>query len=105
MPRFPFGGGSCGRCHRQASNYKTDIPFCRRDPALATRVYVRCVERERQIKEEAMKRISVATVLLSGLCVLLPMPKSFAQPVAGDQIEPKAGSWQTWVISSGREFR
>src|SRR5262245_22411573 len=54
---------------------------------------------------KAMKRISVATVLLSGLCVLLPMPKSFAQPVAGDQIEPKAGSWQTWVISSGREFR
>jgi membrane-associated phospholipid phosphatase len=24
---------------------------------------------------------------------------------AGDQIESKAGSWKTWVISSGREFR
>jgi len=24
---------------------------------------------------------------------------------AGDQIEPKAGGWQTWVISAGREFR
>ncbi len=52
-----------------------------------------------------MKRVSVTTVLLSGLCVLLLMPKSFAQQVAGDQIEPKAGSWKTWVIASGREFR
>jgi hypothetical protein len=52
-----------------------------------------------------MKRVAVATVLLSGLCVLLLMPKSFAQQVAGDQIEPKAGSWKTWVIPSGREFR
>ncbi len=24
---------------------------------------------------------------------------------AGEQIEPNAGSWQTWAISSGREFR
>src|SRR5262245_51883044 len=52
-----------------------------------------------------MKRVSVASVLLSGLCVLLPGPESFAQQIAGDQIEPKAGSWKTWVISSGREFR
>src|SRR5215475_4363293 len=52
-----------------------------------------------------MKRVSVASILLSGLCVLLPVPESFAQQVAGDQIEPKAGSWKTWVISSGREFR
>jgi len=52
-----------------------------------------------------MKRISVATVLLSGLCVLLLMPKSFAQYLAGGQIEPKAGSWKTWGIASGREFR
>src|SRR4029450_6666264 len=52
-----------------------------------------------------MKRVAVATVLLSGLCLLLLMPKLFAQHVAGDQIEPKAGSWKTWVIPSGREFR
>src|SRR5262245_22446277 len=52
-----------------------------------------------------MKRVSVASVLLSGLCVLLPTPKSSAQQAAGDQIEPKAGLWKTWVISSGREFR
>jgi PAP2 superfamily len=52
-----------------------------------------------------MKRVAVASVLLSGLCVLLPMSKSFAQHVAGDQIEPKARSWKTWVIPSGREFR
>jgi len=52
-----------------------------------------------------MKRISVATVLLSGLCVLLLMPKSFAQQVAGDPIAAKSGSWKTWVIASGREFR
>jgi membrane-associated phospholipid phosphatase len=58
----------------------------------------------RQTKEEAMKR-AVATVLLSGLCVLLLMPKSFAQQAAGDQIAPKAGTWKTWVISPGREFR
>jgi membrane-associated phospholipid phosphatase len=51
-----------------------------------------------------MKRSSVATVLLSGLCVLPLMSKSFAQHVAGDQIEPKAGSWKTWVIV-GRELR
>jgi membrane-associated phospholipid phosphatase len=52
-----------------------------------------------------MKRISVATALLGGLCVLLLMPRSFAQNVADGPIEPKAGSWKTWVISSGREFR
>ena len=52
-----------------------------------------------------MKGVAVASVLLSGLCVLLPMSKSFAQHVAGDQIEPKARSWKTWVIPSGREFR
>src|SRR5215471_13391829 len=59
----------------------------------------------RQIKEEAMRRVAVATVLLSGLCMLLPMPESIAQQVGGNQVEPKAGSWKTWVITSGREFR
>jgi hypothetical protein len=24
---------------------------------------------------------------------------------AADQIKPNAGSWKTWVISSGRDFR
>jgi membrane-associated phospholipid phosphatase len=59
----------------------------------------------RQSKEEAMRRVAVFTVLLSGFCVMPPMPESFAQQVAGNQIEPRAGSWKTWVISSGREFR
>ena len=52
-----------------------------------------------------MRRVAVATVLLSGLCMLLPMPESIAQQVGGNQVEPKAGSWKTWVITSGREFR
>src|SRR5262249_43426877 len=26
-------------------------------------------------------------------------------PAAADQTEPNAGSWKTWVISSGRDFR
>src|SRR4029434_3024309 len=28
-----------------------------------------------------------------------------AAQAGGDQIEPKAGTWKTWVIASGREFR
>src|SRR5262245_58279495 len=53
-------------------------------------------------KEEAMKRVALATVLLSGLCVLLLMPKSLAQQVVGDQIEPKADSWNTSGFSAVR---
>ena len=41
---------------------------------------------------------------LTNLCVvfLLSGGCAFAQP---DQIEPAAGSWKTWVISSGKDFR
>src|SRR5437764_1253600 len=29
----------------------------------------------------------------------------FTLPAVGQQIEPKAGSWRTWAISSGKDFR
>src|SRR5258706_2566783 len=35
--------------------------------------------------------------------ILLSMIPAFAQPAA--QIEPKAGTWKTWAISSGKDFR
>jgi hypothetical protein len=45
-----------------------------------------------------MKRkiVCLATVVLSG---------AIAAAHAGEQIEPNAGSWKTWVIASGRDFR
>lgn len=41
---------------------------------------------------------------LSKICafVILSATCAFAQ---SDQIEPSAGSWKTWVISSGQDFR
>jgi membrane-associated phospholipid phosphatase len=39
-------------------------------------------------------------LLLAGSCAIAPA--SFAQPGG---IEPNAGAWKTWVISSGQEFR
>ena len=39
--------------------------------------------------------VLVAAILVSGTC-------AFAQ---SDPIEPKAGTWKTWVITSGKDFR
>jgi membrane-associated phospholipid phosphatase len=41
-------------------------------------------------------------ILFAGTIALLA---SIAATHAGDQIEPNAGNWKTWVIASGREFR
>src|ERR1051325_10092829 len=44
---------------------------------------------------------------LTTLCTILSLalaPSTRAQDGVG-QIEPNAGSWKTWVISSGKEFR
>jgi membrane-associated phospholipid phosphatase len=43
-------------------------------------------------------KIVFTAVIAISLAFALPAP-------AGEQIEPNAGSWKTWVISSGREFR
>ena len=40
--------------------------------------------------------------LLTTVIILL---STVAAVHAAEQIEPNAGSWQTWVISSGRDFR
>ena len=39
-------------------------------------------------------------LVLVSLVVALPL-----QAKAGDPIEPNAGNWRTWVISSGRDYR
>ena len=39
-------------------------------------------------------------LILSALAFTLPL-----QVRAGDPIEPNAGTWRTWVISSGRDYR
>jgi hypothetical protein len=47
--------------------------------------------------EVEMRRLLTSAIML--FAVLAPAHG------AGDQIETKAGTWKTWVISSGREFR
>src|SRR5262249_6823371 len=44
-----------------------------------------------------MRRLLTSAILLVAFIT--------AAHAGGDQIEPKAGTWKTWVISSGREFR
>src|SRR5262245_59371033 len=44
-----------------------------------------------------MRRLLTSAILLVAAIT--------AAHAGGDQIEPKAGTWKTWVISSGREFR
>src|SRR5215831_1219768 len=36
---------------------------------------------------------------------VITLVAGIAAAYAGEQTEPNAGSWKTWVISSGREFR
>ena len=39
------------------------------------------------------------------LTTVITLLSTLAAVHAAEQIEPNAGSWQTWVISSGRDFR
>jgi hypothetical protein len=47
--------------------------------------------------EVEMRRLLTSAIMLVSVAA--------AALAAGDQIESKAGTWKTWVISSGREFR
>src|SRR5262249_35098796 len=40
-----------------------------------------------------------------GLPIAIVMFTGIVAAHAGEQIEPNAGSWKTWVIASGRDFR
>ncbi len=60
-----------------------------------------------------MKRILVVLMVVSSI-VFSQMPSSASQTgiyevtqqaKTGEQIEPNAGSWRTWVISSGEDYR
>lgn len=62
-----------------------------------------------------MKRILVVALLITSF-VVTQTPRTSAQEKgldklsapgaqAGGQVEPNAGNWQTWVISSGRDYR
>ena len=44
--------------------------------------------------------MKVHQIAIAGFLALAPV---LAQTAA--QIEPKAGAWKTWVISSGKDFR
>src|SRR5258706_8031583 len=46
---------------------------------------------------------AIATRIL-GFVILACAPAAFAQSL-NQPVEPKAGSWKTWVISSGKDFR
>ncbi len=46
---------------------------------------------------------AIATRIL-GFVILACAPAAFAQSLS-QPVEPKAGSWKTWVISSGKDFR
>jgi membrane-associated phospholipid phosphatase len=46
----------------------------------------------------------VILIALVGYCVTFNVESAFAQDPSR-KIEPNAGNWKTWVISSGREFR
>jgi membrane-associated phospholipid phosphatase len=42
------------------------------------------------------------TVLMLAVCLMLVLPQYVA---AGEQVEPDAGTWKTWVISTGEAYR
>jgi hypothetical protein len=44
-------------------------------------------------------------VLLVALALVLPGSRAFAAPLSIDPIEPQAGSWRTWLVSSGSQLR
>jgi membrane-associated phospholipid phosphatase len=44
-------------------------------------------------------------VLLVALALALPGSSARAAPASADPIEPHAGAWRTWVLSSGSQFR
>src|SRR5205823_3105677 len=52
-----------------------------------------------QKRGDAMVPHKLALILVSA-AITLPLPARAADP-----IEPNAGSWRTWVISSGRDYR
>src|SRR4030095_6837690 len=58
---------------------------------------------ERSIR---MKRILVVLMLVSSTVFSQTrgLPR-WLQPKTGAQIEPNAGNWRTWVISSGKDYR
>jgi len=47
-----------------------------------------------------MRALSFALAVVAGLLLAVP-----AAALAAEQIEPNAGSWKTWMISSGHDFR
>jgi membrane-associated phospholipid phosphatase len=53
-------------------------------------------------EDETQWEVGMERLLVGVIILVLAIATAHA---AGDQIEPKAGTWKTWVISSGREFR
>lgn len=50
--------------------------------------------------------LSVTLILAAGIIVGLNGPGSaVASSPASEQVEPEAGTWQTWLLESGDEFR
>ena len=63
-----------------------------------------CRKSQRPVRGHQLGRPNMLRLLLSKIVVLvlLAANTAFAQ---SDQIEPNAGSWKTWIISSGEDFR
>jgi hypothetical protein len=45
------------------------------------------------------------TVLLLALLLALPGANALAAPANSGQIEPQAGTWHTWLLTSGSQLR
>jgi len=54
-----------------------------------------------------MKRVPTTAILIASLIFLQPSLAigQTRSSLASGQVEPNAGNWRTWVISSGRDYR
>src|SRR5437588_13059032 len=59
--------------------------------------------RKRLLETSGISQIEFLLGLASRVVLLSGLPV-FAQSL-NQQVEPKAGTWKTWVISSGKDFR
>jgi hypothetical protein len=50
------------------------------------------------MREDAMTSVNWVTLVMFGAVTL-------TSPVEGQQVEPQAGTWKTWVLASGNELR
>ncbi|HJX93910.1 MAG TPA: hypothetical protein VJ372_25670, partial [Pyrinomonadaceae bacterium] len=55
--------------------------------------------------KKILTTVLIASFLFAQTLTVRAHQNSFENPSEIDQVEPNAGNWRTWVISSGRDYR